>query len=436
MFLRILQHADAPRWNYVVGDRVEAGDLPSLEAYRERTAGGTEGRTPSGGMIEWVLAMASRVPLFARALPEGADLEAEWHRVAACRREDLVTEPEAFLPDDADLERLIVYDTSGTTGHAMVVPHHPRAMALNQSLLEEALRRHGVSVPMGPERVACINLGCQESQTVLFANVFAIWGEAGFAKVNLKGREWRAVDSARRFFADLAPGFLTGDPLGFAQALRWEIPPGAEALVSTATALSEADRSRLVTAYGCPVIDWYSTTETGPIACSCPEGEGLHLLAPDLFVEAVDEAGHPVPPGEAGEITVTGGRNPYVPLLRYRTGDRGRIETVPCSCGSAAPRILGLDGRRVSLFRLADNTVVNVVDLGWIFRAFPIVQHACRQRADGSFDMAVRPAPSSLVDLKCLEARLRELLGDTPLDLRIDRTLGGDGRRVVAYSKE
>ncbi|MGV8042044.1 MAG: hypothetical protein AB2L07_18940 [Thermoanaerobaculaceae bacterium] len=102
--------------------------------------------------------------------------------------------------------------------------------------------------------------------------------------------------------------------------------------------------------------------ETGPVACSCPAGE-LHVLPPDLHVEVVRPDGGPAAPGERGEVTVSGGRNPLLPLLRYRTGDFARMACEPCGCGDPAPRLLGLAGREPVLFRADDGTPVGAVDI-------------------------------------------------------------------------
>jgi phenylacetate-CoA ligase len=420
---------------------VRAEDLPQVDAYRERVGGGRPagGAVPPPELIAWVRAMRERTLLFRERIPEGLDLERDWAHVPCTTREDVGVRPETLVPIDADLSRLIVYDTSGTTGHAIVVPHHPRAVAQCHALMELALGRHGVSLSFGPDRVACLNLGAQHTHTVVFATTFAVWNEAGFAKVNLHPGMWRGIDDARRFFDDLGPQFLTGDPVGFAELLAWEIPSRPAALVSTALALGSELRARLGARFACPVIDWYSTTETGPVAYGCPRGEGLHVLPPDVFVEVVDEDGRPLPAGESGEIAVTGGRNPYLPLLRYRTGDWGRIDGRPCSCGDPAPRIVDLEGRRPVFFRGAGGAPVNAVDVAHILRLFPVLQHEVVQRADGSCDVALRFLPGSTGRVDGIAERLRELLGpDLPLRVREDEDLGRrtKGGKVQPYRRE
>ncbi|HVY60689.1 MAG TPA: phenylacetate--CoA ligase family protein, partial [Planctomycetota bacterium] len=66
---------------------------------------------------------------------------------------------------------------------------------------------------------------------------------------------------------------------------------------------------------------------------ACKAWRGLHILPPDLLVESLE-------PSE--ELVFTGGRNPFLPLVRYRTGDRARLDRAPCSCGDRAPRIVQL----------------------------------------------------------------------------------------------
>ena len=437
---RILQHPCAPLWNFATGDRITAEDLSHFHAYRERVfarrAAGLQ--TPPAAILEWVSGLRETVGLFRHRVPVGLDLEKEWTRVPAMTREDIAVRIEEVVPWNADLARLIVYDTSGTTGHTLRVPHHPVAMAQNHALMEYALDRYGVRPPFGPDLVACINLGAQEVNTVVFANVFSVWNGSGFAKVNLAPKEWPGVPEARRFFAELSPFFLTGDPVGFAEMLRWEIPVKPAAMVSTAVALGEGVKRELESAYGCHVIDWYSTTETGPLAYACPLGHGLHVLPPDVFVEVLDEEGEAVPEGSRGEIAVTGGHNPYVPLLRYRTGDWGRMEYSRCSCGEATPRILDLEGRSPVLFRSASGSVVNAVDIGRVLRRFPVIQHEVVQRSDGSCDVALRGTGLCL-DLDEIEAALRDLLGaGIGLSLRLDESLGSrlKGGKVQAYRSE
>jgi len=442
LLLRMREHPDAPCWNHVAGDRLERDDLAALDRFREALAARRPARSaggPTDAILERIESLRTSVPAFRDRLPPPGELRSRWAGIPTMSREDVAVRPQTLVPVSADLGRLIVYRTAGTTGHALLVPHHPRAAASYQPLLEAALRRHGVEPSFGPGRVACLLLGAQR-RTVTYPTVLAAWGGAGFAKLNLHPGEWPEPGSPRRYVAAMEPFFLTGDPISFAELMRLDVPVRPAALVSTAVAMSAGLKRRLARRFGCPVIDWYSLTETGPIGYACPRGEGFHVLPHDLFVEAIDAEGRPVPDGQRGEIAVTGGRNPYLPLLRYRTGDWGRLEAARCPCGDPAVRILDLEGRKPVLYRTAQGAIVNPVDLSRALRAFPLVQHAFTQRADLSCELVVRPIPGVPPPAPATLANaVRSLLGgDVSLEVRFDPALGDRtaGGKVEPYRSE
>ncbi|QFY89415.1 AMP-binding protein [Magnetovirga frankeli] len=438
MFCRLHQHPLAPRWNYRVGDRLQAADLPALHAYRRQIA---EERPrwqpgPPDWLLAWIERLRPQVPLWRQRLPAGFALRRDWTQIPTSCREDIASRIEQLLPQEAELERLIVYETSGTSsGHALDVPNHPAAVALNHPLLEFALAQHGVRPKLDAQHVACINLG-SEARTVTFANVFAAWGNAGFAKVNLHPASW-GREQAQGFFADLRPEFLTGDPLSLATYADWGLDYRPKAMISTASCLSSGLKQRLQSRYGCPVIDFYSSTETGPIAYAGPDDAGFSQLPPDIYLELLDAEGYPVAAGELGEICISGGRNPYLPLLRYRTGDYARLDHVG-SRADPAPRLYDLQARQPVLFRAHNGTSIHPLDIGYVLRGQVWVQHQLHQAADGSLRLCVRPALGVRIDQQALRQGFDALFGPLPLEIIETPHLGNDqpGGKLLSYSSE
>src|SRR4051812_47527347 len=88
---------------------------------------------------------------------------------------------------------------------------------------------------------------------------------------------------------------------------------------------------------------------------ACGEAEGLHLTtAGHAVLELVDpDSGDPLPleDGASGEFVWTHLRREASPLLRYRSGDLGRLWTSPCPCGRDTVRIR-IDGRRDDMLRV------------------------------------------------------------------------------------
>jgi len=147
MLARLSEHRDAPRWNHAAGDRLTKEDLRALDRFREELSALRHSWTagpPSAPILQRIASLRERVPLFRERLKDTKDLEADWWRVPTMSREEIAVAAWELVPDDADLERMIVYRTAGTTGHALLVPHEPRAAASYQPLIEHALARHGV----------------------------------------------------------------------------------------------------------------------------------------------------------------------------------------------------------------------------------------------------------------------------------------------------
>ena len=98
---------------------------------------------------------------------------------------------------------------------------------------------------------------------------------------------------------------------------------------------------RLQALFGCPVYEHYGMTEMGlGGAVSCQALAGYHIRENDLYLEVIDpQTGQVLPDGVFGEVVFTTLTRTAMPLLRYRTGDWGRILAEPCPCGSVLRRL-------------------------------------------------------------------------------------------------
>lgn len=422
-FMRLKQHPHAPIWNFETGDRIENPDLADIRDFAEKLQELRPVWTdrPPDSTVKWVRRRRPVVSAFQRNIPENYDIQKDWAAIPTTNRKTVAAKIETLVPYDADVSRLIVYDTSGTSGHPMAVPQHPAALGKVLPMLEFVMARYGVSPRFFDDMTACFNVGAQIF-SVVFPTVLSVWNQAGFAKINLQPDVWRADGDVQLFFDAAAPLFLTGDPVGFYEMQRRGIRARPQMLFTTAVSLPAGLKKSLQTNYECPVVDWYSATEVGPVGYVCPREQGFHLLAHDLYVEIVDPEGAPLPPGQLGEITVTGGRNPYLPLLRYRTGDFARLDVRACPCGDPTPRLVDLQGRSPVLFRGAGNRLVNPIDVGRILRAETHARHRLVQRADGSCDLTLTPVlPGQSVDTERIRNALELLFGGrVPMRLHLE----------------
>src|SRR3954453_12720038 len=117
-----------------------------------------------------------------------------------------------------------------------------------------------------------------------------------------------------------------------------------------------AGRGGIEAAWGATVADTFGMSDMwSTMAGACGEGEGLHLTtAGHAVLELVDPgSGDPVAleDGASGEFVWTHLRREASPLLRYRSGDLGRVWTSRCACGRDTLRIR-IDGRRDDMLRV------------------------------------------------------------------------------------
>ncbi len=370
-------------------------------------------------------------------------------RVPLSRREDLAQRPWRHVPVNMPLDDMIVYRTAGTTAEPMAVPSHPVATGCYSPMLAEALARWGIDPRFSPDGVGIALIGFQAKSVTLATRLQAL-NNSGFVKINVMESEWRDPLDPYRYLLDIKPRVFTGDPFSFSQLAHLgdvliengEIEGHArpEALITTAVALKEAIRKHLSAKFQAPVIDLYSLTETGPIAYGCKAGHGNHVLPHDIHLEAVDKDGHPVKEGEPGEIVITGGRNAYFPLIRYRTGDWGRLDpSEACECGDTMPRILDLEGRQPVLYHTAEGKWVNNRDITAALQRFPVTRFTFHQDSSGAFALVARLAPFDKVTTKTIlhDALLPVVGAGARLSVKIDPTLGDrDVGKVIPFTTD
>jgi phenylacetate-CoA ligase len=134
-------------------------------------------------------------------------------------------------------------------------------------------------------------------------------------------------------------------------------------------------------AWGCELVDVYSSEEAGYIALQCPQAEHYHVQSESVLVEVVDDDGRACGPGEVGHVLVTVLDNLASPIVRYQLGDYAEPGE-PCACGRGLPVLRRIVGRTRNMFVAANG------ERFWpsfgsrsLQRAAPIVQHQFVQKA-------------------------------------------------------
>lgn len=436
LYQKLKEHEHSPIWNYTCGDRLNEEDVIQINDFKERLhTDRKSGNKISEEILIWIERLKENVILF-KENTKGIDIRKDFSKIKCMSREDLAVSLEKIVPLTISLERLIVNSTSGTTGHPIITPNHPMAIGCYTPLLLFALERHKVNPKFTKDNVGCM-LVCAQKETAVYSTVVPMLNGTGFAKINLDKSSWRKEESPKIYLDDFTPEFLTGDPFAFSEMLQIDLKYKPAALVSTSMEMSFALREKLVNTFDTKVIDYYSLNDTGPLAYSCPlHPEEFHILPTDIFLEITDESGDSLGEHKLGEITITGGRNPYIALLRYKTGDRAKLKFENCACGDPTPRLYEMEMRRQVLFYNKKNQLVNPVDLTRIMKRYPILQYEYRQRKDLSLQLSIRRLhPFSFAAEKQFRKEIESLFMNE-IDLEIDFNLDTKGSKPIPYSTE
>ena len=408
-FLR--EHPHAPIYRNRSGHRLTSEDVARVRAFERRVQDG-----PLGWRLderpEWLPDFVDRcyrqVPHFRLLGSPPGDLA----ELPTCSRADLSRDVARFVPDDVPIDRLINFQTSGTTGHPLLLPSLPWVAACYLAFHKRALRRRGITLCHGRGQVGVVLLGWQR-KCFTYVSVTPTMDESGLAKINLHPDDWREPDDRARYLDALAPEVYAGDPISFSVLadLPLDLSAGTRprALLSTSMALADGLRKRLEDRFGCPVLDLYSLNEAGPVAVFEPELGGHVLLQPGMFIEILDSNGRPVPPGERGEVTLTGGFNDCLPLVRYRTGDHAYLRQV---AGDVV--LFGLDGRPPVRFRTESGVWINNIEVTHALKRHDLVQWALHQAADASLRLRLWGRTTDRDQAACA---LQSIFGDLPLQV-------------------
>ena len=136
--------------------------------------------------------------------------------------------------------------------------------------------------------------------------------------------------------------------------------PRLRTLMACAGTVTPQSRDIIQRVFQADVFDKYGSRDCCDMACECSHHTGLHVYSPNVFLEVVNDQGHPCPPGQTGRILVTLLNNHAFPMIRYEIGDLAQwAEPGPCPCGLAWPRLLSLQGRADEMLVTEDGTLMS-----------------------------------------------------------------------------
>jgi phenylacetate-CoA ligase len=195
-----------------------------------------------------------------------------------------------------------------------------------------------------------------------------------------------------------------------------------KAVETTAETLWPHQRQMIEKTFNCQVFDNYSSHEAGYISAECRHGR-MHIFCDVCYIEVLTGDGRPSE-GGIGEIVVTPLYSYGMPLVRFRIGDVGVLNTEPCPCGRGLPVLREVVGRVNSFITLPSGKYLHS-------RIFPTIlddileiqQFRIHQSAKDELEILLERGDGfSQQTIDLVRTRATKLLGDEPVKISIRAT--------------
>jgi len=129
-------------------------------------------------------------------------------------------------------------------------------------------------------------------------------------------------------------------------------------IITSAETLFPFQREQIEKVFKCKIFNRYGSREFGHIASECEAHKGLHFHNDRFVLEIINEKGEACKPNELGEIVITDLDEYTFPLIRYKTGDLGKLSDENCSCGRGLSLLETIEGRVFDLIKGANGNLV------------------------------------------------------------------------------
>lgn len=282
--------------------------------------------------------------------------------ILRCRRDDL--QPRSKIPGTRQMS------TGGSTGSPVAVFVDRGRAAFTDAARMRAHRWFGVDT--GAREIALWGSPIELGRQGLVRNLRDWLVNSRFLAAFNMGEESMAEYAA--FIQRYRPAKMYGYAGAFyllAQYLKnknWRAPAELKVIFATAEPLYDFQRRTVEEVFHCPVAMEYGARDAGLMANECPKG-GFHMPAEGMLIEidAPDATG-------LGEIVATNLHSNAMPLIRYRTGDMGRLLDGRCACGRALPRLGSVEGRRTDFLLTPSGRLLHALAIIYPLRENPSIR--------------------------------------------------------------
>jgi phenylacetate-CoA ligase len=261
-----------------------------------------------------------------------SDKTVSWENLPILTKRNLQQPLQERLSTGYTTKNIFKGKTSGSSGHPLTYGKDKYAHAMTWAVFYEAYKQHGINLNSSLQaRFYGIPLRGKGRYLELVKDFVSY--RKRFPIFNMNDAVLESfVDRFSKDKFEYINGYTSSIVLlaRYCQSknrVLKSICPTLKMVITTSEMLFPDDRLLLEEWLGIPVINEYGASEVGLIAMQNAQGD-FEINQQNLYVEVVDEENQPVPEGAIGSILVTDLYNKAHPMIRYKIGDLGSLQTL------------------------------------------------------------------------------------------------------------
>ncbi|MFC1603513.1 phenylacetate--CoA ligase family protein [Planctomycetota bacterium] len=355
-------------------------------------------------------------------------------RLPVLKKSDIQENLGAILSKKFDKRKLIVHETSGSSGNPLSIYCDKNSEACNRALRYRSFVENGLSFK---DAVVEITSPDNVNRHKSWLQRVGIFKRYKLSILDDHGELFKRINEIRPDVIECYPSVLN---LITQSCEKGNLSFRPKVIFTTSELLLPAWRDNIVRFFDCDVRDMYGSTEFYRLAWECEKHEGYHLDIDTHVIEFLDSQDNPVQAGD-GYIIVTGLYNYAMPLVRYKIGDIARLKEGKCSCGRSLPLIDSIQGREDDYIKLPSGKTISPRRINLLDSVEGIKEYVTVQvRRDLIKVQAVKNQGYREDIIDSIKSRIREGCLDEPIEIRVElvgkiRRNAGKIRTVISLVK-
>ena len=245
-------------------------------------------------------------------------------------------------------KKALDFHTSGSTGTPLSIKMCHSDLRFRMALLERQKARFGVSRKSKHLTFVGKKITSKGNKTFWRYNCFGhqlVMSVYDLSEAN----KHKYLLKMQKYGAEVIEGYPSALVVISKWLLESEYSVHPKCVFVTAETITNEQRSIISEAFGCPVVNYYGSTEGSTMITQCENGN-LHIDDECGIIEFLDFEGNPAKSGEISNMIITSFTTKAMPLIRYNIGDLGVFSNEKCACGRSSAVVSEIVGRIDDVF--------------------------------------------------------------------------------------